>query len=214
MTAHGLHQRPGSARARMVMELRLGGVSNARILSAMERTPRDAFVPEAFRDRAYSATALPIACSQTVSHPVVVARMTEALDVGERMKVLEIGTGSGYQAAILAALCRRLYTVERHAELLAEAEARFRALRLTNITAIAGDGAKGWPAQAPFQRIMVTAAAPTIPEKLLDQLADGGIMVAPVGDARGQRLLRIAKAGGEITETDMGPVRFVPLLEG
>ncbi|MCC7168195.1 MAG: protein-L-isoaspartate(D-aspartate) O-methyltransferase, partial [Rhodospirillales bacterium] len=165
---------------RLLMELRRGGVVDTRVLAAIERTPRELFVPQTFQDQAYEDQALPIGRGQTISQPLVVGLMTQALEVGERMKVLEIGTGSGYQAAILARLCRRLYTIERHKPLLKEAEERFKALRLYNITAIAGDGMKGWPDQAPFERIMVTAAATEIPQALVDQLAVGGILVVPV----------------------------------
>ncbi|MDP6882846.1 MAG: protein-L-isoaspartate(D-aspartate) O-methyltransferase, partial [Rhodospirillales bacterium] len=154
--------RPVTGRIRLVLGLRKGGITDTRVLAAMEQVPREVFVPETFRDRAYDATALPIGHHQTVSEPLVVARMTQALEVGERHKVLEIGTGSGYQSMVLARLCRRLYTIERHPELLRDAEARFAHLRLTNITSQVGDGTLGWPGQAPFDRIMVTAAAAAV----------------------------------------------------
>ena len=177
--------------------------------------PRDLFVPEAFKDKAYDNVSLPIGCHQTVSQPLVVALMTQALEVGERMKVLEIGTGSGYQAAVLARLCRRLYTVERHADLLKEAEERFARLRLTNITTQARDGSAGWTEQAPFERIMVTAAAADVPPVLVDQLAVGGVMVVPIGlDDNDQRLVRVCRTADGVETEDMGPVRFVPLVAG
>ncbi len=200
---------------RMVMELRRGGVTDTRVLSAIERIPREIFVPETFRDQAYENVALPIGHGQTVSQPIVVALMSQALEVGPRMKVLEIGTGSGYQAAVLAQLCRRLYTIERHRPLLAEAEMRLQRLRVHNVTTNFGDGRAGWPAQAPFDRIMVTAAAEEIPDALIAQLADGGLLVAPVGDKRrGQRLTRVTRIGDEVRHEDLGPVRFVPLVAG
>lgn len=200
---------------RLIMELRRSGVTDTKVLSAIERVPREIFIPPTFRDQAYENKALPIAHSQTISQPLVVAMMSQALAVGERMKVLEIGTGSGYQAAILAKLCRRLYTVERHAALLAGAEALFRALRQHNITAIVGDGSRGWPEQAPFDRIMVTAAAETIPERLVEQLAEGGVMVLPLGSQGGdQELVKLVKQDGGIEIQKLFPVRFVPLVTG
>jgi protein-L-isoaspartate(D-aspartate) O-methyltransferase len=200
---------------RLLMELRGAGISDARVLGAIERVPRDRFVPAAFRDQAYENVALPIGHGQTISQPLVVALMTEALEVGERHKVLEIGTGSGYQAAVLARLCRRVFTIERHRALLKEAEQRFAELTLRNITTRFGDGTKGWPEQAPFDRILVTAAAPDLPRKLLDSLTPDGILVAPVGEERrDQQLLRIRRKDGETVTEELGGVRFVPLVEG
>lgn len=202
-------------RARLILELRRAGVDDASVIDAMEATPREAFVPPPFHDRAYDNIALPIDRHQTVSQPSVVGRMTQALEVTNRMKVLEIGTGSGYQAAILARLCRRLYTVERHQPLGEEAQRRLAALRLTNVTAMIGDGSLGWPAQAPFDRIMLTAAAADIPDALVAQLAPGGIMVLPVGeDERDQRLIKLIRTEDGAETSDMGPVVFVPLLPG
>ena len=149
---------------RLIMRLRRAGISDINVLSAIERIPREAFVPDSFQDQAYEDRTLPIGHGQTLSQPRVVALMTQALEIDRRIKVLEIGTGSGYQAAVLSRLCRRLYTIERHRELQRAAERRFQELRLHNITARLGDGAKGWPEQAPFARIMVTAAAAGIPE--------------------------------------------------
>ena len=201
--------------ARLIMELRGEGVNDQRVLAAIERTPRELFVPSALKEQAYANVALPIGESQTISQPLVVGLMTQALDVRERDKVLEIGTGSGYQAAVLARLCRRVFTVERHHSLLRAAEQRFRALRLNNITTLYGDGIKGWPEQAPFDRIIVTAAAPDVPGNLLDSLAPAGILVAPVGREREeQRLLRVARTGEGFAIEDLGPVRFVPLVAG
>ena len=207
--------RPDSGRIRLVLGLRRGGVTETRVLAAMEQVPREMFVPETFRDRAYDATALPIGHHQTVSEPLVVAQMTQALEAGERHKVLEIGTGSGYQATVLARLCRRLYTIERHADLLRQAEARFARLRLTNITSQVGDGALGWPRQAPFDRIMVTAAAADVPETLVGQLAVGGVMVVPVGSPDGdQRLVRVRRGEDSTEIENLLDVRFVPLVNG
>ncbi|HKW54430.1 MAG TPA: protein-L-isoaspartate(D-aspartate) O-methyltransferase [Stellaceae bacterium] len=200
---------------RLLMELRGLGVSDARVLGALERVPREIFVPAAFKDQAYENVALPIGHGQTISQPLVVALMTEALEVGERHKVLEIGTGSGYQTAVLARLCRRVFSIERHRALLKEAEKRFAELRLHNVTSRFGDGTKGWPEQAPFDRIIVTAAAPELPGKLLGSLAEGGVLVAPVGEERrDQRLIRIRRKGGTSITEELGPVRFVPLVEG
>jgi protein-L-isoaspartate(D-aspartate) O-methyltransferase len=200
---------------RLIMELRRSGVTDTRVLSAIERVPREKFVPEAFKDQAYENTALPIGNRQTISQPLVVAMMSQALQVGDRMKVLEVGTGSGYQAAVLAKLCRRLYTIERHAPLLAQAEALFRELRLHNITAIVGDGSRGWPEQAPFDRIMVTACAEEVPARLVEQLADGGIMVLPIGPQGGEQdLVKLTKQGGEVKVENLFAVRFVPLVVG
>jgi len=204
-----------SGKAKLVLDLRQAGLKDPRVMAAMEFVPRELFVPEPLRNNAYDDSALPIGYQQTVSQPSVVALMTEALDVGERMKVLEIGTGSGYQAAILSKLCRRLYTFERHRPLLEEAEARFAELRITNITSMAADGSKGWPEQAPFDRIIVTAFAADVPPVLVDQLAIGGLMIVPVGDGdHDQRLELIARTKDGIKTKDFGSVRFVPMLEG
>lgn len=201
---------------RLLMELRRAGVADTRTLAAIERVPRDLFVSQPFLDQAYENRALPIGCGQTVSQPLVVGLMTQALEVGERMKVLEIGTGSGYQAAVLAHICRRVYSIERHKALLKDAEERFKRLRIHNVTAKLGDGSRGWPEQAPFERIMITAAAHDIPPALVDQLAVGGIMVLPVGDtaASEQDLVKVVKTESGIDIHHMGPVRFVPLVEG
>jgi len=204
-----------SRRIRLIMELRREGINDTRVLSAIERVPRERFVPETFADRAYDNIALPIGHGQTISQPFVVAYMTEKLDVGERMKVLEIGTGSGYQAAVLAKLCRRLYTIERHRELLREAEKRFAELRLDNIVTRYGDGSRGWPEQAPFDRIIVTAAAPEMPETLIEQLKPGGRMVLPLGhDLFDQRLVRVTRGEDGPEIEPLLDVRFVPLVSG
>jgi len=202
-------------KAQMLLDLRRAGVADKRVLAVLEATPREKFLASHFKDRAYDDVALPIGHHQTVSQPSVVGRMTQALEVGERMKVLEIGTGSGYQAAVLARLCRRLYTVERHAPLLKAAEERFRQLGLVNVTTLVGDGTRGWPEQAPFDRIIVTAAAADVPPILLAQLGDGGVMVIPVGlDEDDQTVLKVRRADGGVETEDLGPTRFVPLVAG
>jgi protein-L-isoaspartate(D-aspartate) O-methyltransferase len=198
---------------RLILELRRLGIKDTRVLSAIERVPREAFVPEAFQDQAYENIALPIEAGQTISQPLVVATMTEALAVEERMKVLEVGTGSGYQAAVLAHLCRRVYTIERHRLLLEGAERRFAQLKLHNIVTRLGDGTKGWPEQAPFDRIIVTAAARERPQMLLDQLREGGIMVLPLSsNGRDQDLVRIRRGPAGLEEEFLMAVRFVPLI--
>ncbi|MFB3101664.1 MAG: protein-L-isoaspartate(D-aspartate) O-methyltransferase [Alphaproteobacteria bacterium] len=202
-------------KARLILALRSTGITNTAVLSAIERVPRELFVPETFRDQAYENTALPIGYGQTLSQPLVVASMVEALELSNRIKLLEVGTGSGYHAAILAQLCRRVYTIERHRPLLAEAERRFVELGLHNITTRAGDGMLGWPEQAPFERISVTAASDTPPAALLDQLAVGGIMVVPVGGRdRTQVLQQIRRTEAGYETHDLMDVRFVPLLPG
>jgi protein-L-isoaspartate(D-aspartate) O-methyltransferase len=204
---------PDSRKIRLIMELRRSGVTDSRICGVLERLPRELFVPKAFRDQAYEDTALPIGCHQTLSAPVIVGRMTQALALGERMKVLEVGTGSGYHAAVLSKLCRRVYTVERYRELLDEATGRFAELGISNITWKVGDGTLGWPEQAPFERIVVTAAATDVPPVLAEQLAIGGVMVVPVDDGVGDpRLLRVRRDSAGLDTEDLGPIRFVPLI--
>ncbi len=198
----------------LVMALRGGGITDAQVLAAMERTPRHVYVPERFGDQSYDDRALPIDCGQTISQPFIVAFMTQALRLDDRCKVLEIGTGSGYQAAVLARLARRVYSVERYRTLSREAEERFEAQRLNNIVTRVGDGTQGWPEQAPFDRIILTASAPARPDAILEQLKDGGIAVAPVDRDSKQILVRYDRTGDEITETDLLEVRFVPLVKG
>lgn len=198
-----------------IMMLRQRLVTNARVLQAMERIPRERFVPENFQEHAYSDMALPIASGQTISQPAIVGRMTQALDVGPRHKVLEIGTGSGYQAAVLSQLARRVYTLERHRPLARSARAVFEALELVNLIVIIADGSKGLPEQAPFDRILITAAAEDVPTPLLEQLKEGGIMVLPVGQSEGvQTLLKVTKTPQGPEYEELGEVRFVPLVEG
>ena len=202
-------------RIRLIMELRKLGITNSDVLRAIEQVPREIFVPQTFQDQAYENTALPIGHGQTISQPAIVAYMTQELRLEPRMKVLEIGTGSGYQAAVLSRLCRRLYSIERHGALLNIAEERLRLIRANNITAIVGDGSKGWPEQAPFNRIIITAAAKgSIPEKLLEQLSMDGIMIAPVGKTdKEQHLYRFSRGeNGQWISEMLWPVRFVPLV--
>jgi len=195
--------------------LRSRGVTNSRVLAAMEAIDRGLFVKGIFEDRAYEDMPLPIASGQTISQPSVVGLMTQALDVQPKSKVLEVGTGSGYQAAILAKLGRRIYTVDRHRALVQQARAVFESLDLHNITVIAGDGSHGLPEQAPFDRIIVTAAAEDPPGPLLAQMAIGGIMVLPVGQSDAvQTLLKVTRLRSGYDYEELMPVRFVPLLEG
>jgi len=201
--------------ARLVLALRSQGVTDPVVLSAIEKTPRDLFTPDLFRDRAWEDSALPIACGQTISQPFIVGLMTQALALESRARVLEIGTGSGYQTAILSRLARLVYTVERYRTLMGEAEKRFVTLGLTNVITRFGDGGDGWVEQAPFDRILVTAASSDEPDRLLKQLKPSGVLVAPVGKGPVQRLLRYAGDGkGGFTQEQLGEVRFVPMLDG
>lgn len=201
---------------RLVMKLRKSGITDTRVLGAIEQIPREQFVEEQFLDRAYEDNALPIAMEQTISMPSIVAMMTQALEVEPTHTVLEIGTGSGYQAAILSKLSRRVHTIERHKPLAEISRARFEALKLRNITPHVGDGGKGWPHAAPFDRIIVTCAAEDIPQTLLQQLAIGGIMVVPVGPhVAAQELLKLTRvAEDEVRKESLEKVRFVPLVSG
>ncbi len=197
------------------MQLRRRGIRDNNVLRAIERVPRDLFVDPEWTDYAYRDEPLPIACGQTISQPYVVAYMTEKLELDERHKVLEIGTGSGYQAAVLSHLCRRVYTVERWRELQKAAEKRLVKLGITNVSTIIGDGWLGWPPQAPFDRIIVTAAAKEPPAALIAQLKAGGRMIIPLGDSREtQQLVQIEKTEAGTVETPLLAVRFVPLVHG
>ncbi len=196
--------------------LRSKGITDSRVLTAMEQVDRAEFVPGGlFAQRTYEDMPLPIACGQTISQPSVVGLMTQALNVQARDKVLEVGTGSGYQAAILSQLARRVYTIERHKRLVREAEVIFARLQLTNVTALLGDGSRGLPEQAPFDRIIVTAAAEDPPGPLLAQLREGGIMVVPVGQSDAvQSLIKVTRTADGFDYDELRTVRFVPLLEG
>ena len=201
--------------ARLILGLRRQGVTDPRVLQAMESIDRSVFVHPQFLDQAWEDSALPIDCAQTISQPYIVGLMTQALDVQPRHRVLEIGTGSGYQAAILSKLARFVYSVERYRGLMLEAEARLKKLGCDNVFIRHGDGSKGWPEQAPFDRIMVTAAAPGEPTELLHQLKPGGILVCPVGRGSVQRLHRyVSLEDGSFRRESLAEVRFVPLVEG
>ncbi|HHK74374.1 MAG TPA: protein-L-isoaspartate(D-aspartate) O-methyltransferase [Rhizobiales bacterium] len=200
---------------RLIMSLRNQGIRDTAVLAAIERVPRVMFINPALASRAYGDHALPIECGQTISQPYIVAYMTEKLELNDRLKILEIGTGSGYQAAVLSHLCRRVYTIERYRTLLREAEKRFSELRITNITSMVGDGLKGWPAQAPFDRIIVTAAARETPRDLAEQLKPGGKMIFPLNtDNQDQELVLLVKTDDGYEQKPLIPVRFVPLVAG
>jgi protein-L-isoaspartate(D-aspartate) O-methyltransferase len=192
-------------------QIRQRGVTNVRVLDAMRAVPRERFVPLDLLSRAYEDGPLPIGSGQTISQPYIVAYMTEALEVEPSHKVLEIGTGSGYQAAVLGELVREVYTIEIVPELARRAEAVLRELKKTNVRVRAGDGYAGWPEQAPFDRIMVTAAPEDIPRPLIDQLALGGRLVAPVGAQGGPQWITIVdKTSAGVVERRTIPVQFVP----
>ena len=213
---HGIGMTSQRTRERLIERLYEEGLSNPSVLEVIRRTPRHLFVDEALAHRAYEDTALPIGHNQTISQPYMVGRMTELLlAAGPLDKVLEIGTGSGYQASVLSLLCRRVYTLDRHRRLVTEAEAIFRHFGLTNITAMVADGSHGLPEQAPFDRIMVTAAAEDPPGSLLAQLKIGGIMVVPVGQSDAvQTLIRVRRVETGFEYDELRQVRFVPLVEG
>jgi len=209
----------------LIMTLRRQGIDDQRVLGALERTPRELFVDKPFEHRAYDNSALPIACGQTISQPYVVAYVTQELKLEPQMRVLEIGTGSGYQAAVLAPLCRRVYTIERHRPLLREAEARFKALKLDNVVTRHGDGFEGWPEQAPFDRILLSAAVSEVPDNLTKQLKPGGWLIAPVGSVPksddfllsasfSQYLTKIIKDENGTRHEELIPVMFVPMVTG
>ncbi|WNL48234.1 protein-L-isoaspartate(D-aspartate) O-methyltransferase [Dyella sp. BiH032] len=204
------------ARDRLAAKLKDEGIKDARVIEVIRNLPRHHFIDQALHSRAYENTALPIGHGQTISQPWVVARMTEALlEFGLPKKVLEIGTGSGYQAVVLASLVPQLYTVERIEELLRQARRRFRQLGLANIRSRHDDGKLGWPDEAPFDAIILTAAGDTIPTQLLDQLSPHGVLVAPVGSPSHQTLIRMRGDGeGDFIQEELGPVSFVPLLGG
>ena len=210
---------------RLINELRNQGISEERVLGAIEHTPRDLFVDVPFVDDAYNNTALPIACGQTISQPYIVAYITQHLEVRQNMRVLEIGTGSGYQAAVLSPLCRRVYTIERHRQLLDQAKQRFNQLSLHNVVPRHGDGFAGWPEQAPFDRIVLSCAVPEVPKTLVDQLKVGGVLIAPIGsvpksdafaptESISQQLTKMIRTETGVKEEVLIPVVFVPMLSG
>ncbi len=188
------------------------GIKDKRVLDAMRQVPRHLFIPEDMRGVAYSDGPLPIGQGQTISQPYIVALMTELLELTGQEKVLELGTGSGYQAAILSRLASQVYSVERHAALAEQAEEVLAKLGYDNVVIRVGDGTLGWPEHAPYEAIIVTAAAPDIPQPLTDQLTDGGRLVAPVGSRWSQVLAKITREGDTLTREQLTPVAFVPLV--
>ena len=201
-------------KAQLIMKLRGMGILDSATLAALEQVPRELFVPPALRHHSYENASLPIAYNQTISQPYVIARMTEALKLRGRELILEIGCGSGYQAAVLAQLCRRVYTMERLKPLLVDAENRLRDLRISNISFRLGDGSKGWPEAAPFDRIILTCGCDQIPDILLQQLKIGGIMVAPEGQGKSQQLVVVTRHETGFERVLLMPVTFVPLIGG
>ncbi|MGN6384342.1 protein-L-isoaspartate(D-aspartate) O-methyltransferase [Dyella sp.] len=204
------------ARDRLAATLKESGIRDARVIDVIRNLPRHHFIDQALHSRAYENTALPIGHGQTISQPWVVARMTEALlEFGVPQKVLEIGTGSGYQAAVLAALVPQVYTVERIEELLRQARRRFRQLGIANLRSRYDDGKLGWPDEGPFDAVILTAAGDAIPHAILDQMTPTGVLIAPVGSPSSQTLIRMRGDGqGDFIQEELGPVSFVPLLGG
>jgi len=198
-----------------LLTLRRRGISDQAVLRAMDEVPRDRFVEPSFADSAYADRAMPIACGQTISQPYVVAYMTEQLSVRPHHRVLEVGTGSGYQAAVLSRLAREVVSIERYRTLAEEARERLRSLGYRNVEVVVGDGFAGVPGRAPYDRIIVTAAAEAVPQTLLDQLANDGIMILPLGSHEGsQHLIKLTKSQTGTTRENLIPVRFVPMLPG
>jgi protein-L-isoaspartate(D-aspartate) O-methyltransferase len=205
----------GVGRMEFLLTLRRRGIGDAAVLRAMDAVPRERFVEADERAAAYADQALPIACGQTISQPYVVAYMTEQLGVRAHHRVLEVGTGSGYQAAVLSRLAREVVSIERYRTLAEAARARLAALGYDNVEVVVGDGFAGVPSRAPFHRIMVTAAATTLPQSLVDQLADDGIMVLPLGTQSGpQHIVKLTKSQTGLAREELISVRFVPLLPG
>jgi len=202
-------------RMEFLLGLRRRGIADAAVLRAMEEVPRERFVERGFSAEAYADQALPIACGQTISQPYVVAYMTEQLGVQPHHRVLEVGTGSGYQAAVLSRLAREVVTVERYRTLAEVARTRLQALGCDNVTVVTGDGLAGVPAHAPYDRIIITAAAERIPETLVNELAEGGVLLLPLGPHGGaQRIVKLRKSEKGLSREDLIWVRFVPLLPG
>ena len=206
---------PDVGRMEFLLTLRRRGIGDQAVLRAMDEVPRAHFVEAAFADRAYADQALPISCGQTISQPYVVAYMTEQLALRPHHRVLEVGTGSGYQAAVLSRLARKVVSIERYRTLADQARERLRSLGYDNVEVIVGDGFAGVPARAPFDRIIVTAAAEQVPQTLVDQLADDGIMLLPLGPHGGpQHIIKLTKSQTGLAREKLIPVRFVPLLPG
>jgi len=213
MSGQGPRETFASLREGMVREqLETRGIRDTRVLDAMRRIPRERFVPEHLRERAYDDAALPVECGQTISQPHMVAKMTELLELTGTERVLEVGTGTGYQTAILALLAGHVYTVEWHLPLLTAASRRLDELGLTNVTCRCGDGSQGWPEEAPFDAILVAAGAPDVPDALREQLAVGGRLVIPVGPPAEQVLVRVVRADDGFEQQTLFPCRFVKLL--
>jgi protein-L-isoaspartate(D-aspartate) O-methyltransferase len=213
----GIGMTSARTRDRLVVTLHEAGISNAAVLERMREVPRHLFVDEALASRAYENTVLPIGHGQTISQPYIVALMTEALIEGRELpipKVLEIGTGCGYQTAVLAAFARHIYGIERINSLLKLSRQRLRSLKINNVSLRHSDGFDGWPSQAPFQGILVAAAPPTVPEALLSQLDEGGRLLIPAGPAGGQSLLRLTRRGNDFERETLSAVSFVPLVSG
>ena len=209
------HGQQDEGRMEFLLTLRRRGIGDQAVLRAMDEVPRGLFVEAEFAESAYADQALPISCGQTISQPYVVAYMTEQLGLRPHHRVLEVGTGSGYQAAVLSRLAREVVSIERYRTLADQARARIAALGIKNVEIVTGDGLAGVPGRAPFDRIIVTAAAETIPQTLLDQLADGGIMILPLGAHGGsQHIIKLTKSQTGIARDDLIAVRFVPLLPG
>ena len=198
------------------MSLRRDGIHDARVLAAMERVPRDMFVAETYKHLAYEDQSLPLISGQTISQPLVVAKMTQELGLNPESRVLEVGTGSGYQAAVLAHLCRRVASIERVKDLHKIAKQRLAALDLYNVDLRLGDGFRGWPEAAPFDAIILTCAPEALPDDLFDQLSIGGRLVAPIGDQRDRQTLKVYRKldASRVSVSKLGSVRFVPMLSG
>ncbi len=206
---------PDVSRMEFLLTMRKRGIADPAVLRALDAVPRERFVEADFIDKAYSDQALPIACGQTISQPYVVAYMTEQLEVRPHHRVLEVGTGSGYQAAVLSRLAREVVSIERYRTLAEQARERLRALGYDNVDVVVGDGLGGVPDRAPYDRIIVTAAAETVPQALIDQLADDGVMVLPLGRQHGtQHVVKLSKSSTGVTRENQIAVRFVPLLPG
>ena len=199
---------------RLTLELRDSGIANSDVLSAIEKTPREIFIPNNFRNQAYENIALPIGDGQTISQPYIVALMTQSLELNEKHKVLEIGTGSGYQSSILSLLTRRVYTIERIKSLLVTAENNFTKLKITNIVTKHGDGNLGWIEQIPFDRIIFTAATKNIPDEFFSHIKEKGIIIAPIINGSKQVLKKYTKKNNSIEEISIADVVFVPNLKG
>jgi protein-L-isoaspartate(D-aspartate) O-methyltransferase len=210
--SHSSHEFDAARQVMLAEHLHARGIRDERVLGAMARVPRERFVAEEATAEAYADAALPIACGQTISQPYIVAMMSEALELTGREKVLEVGTGSGYQTAILAELAGEVYSIERHADLSHIARVRLSALHYPNVHLRVGDGSLGWPEAAPLDRVIITAAGPACPPALWDQLAEGGLLIGPFGSREEQTMLILRKIHGKAVTTRSIPCRFVPLI--